>query len=81
MKVLIFELRVAIQDDANTEEIRSTVSNLISEDDHINDNYLLAHKLRYLRGRYIEEFRDPSIDNLSDEELNAWYERADKELE
>lgn len=81
MKTLTFELKVAVQDDAETEEIRSVISSMIEESDHIQDNYLFAHKLRFLRGKYIDGVKDPSLDDITDKDLNGWFTRADKELE
>lgn len=84
MKTLTFELKVVVQDDAEFEKLRADISNLIAEDDNINDNYLLAHKLRFLRGKYIDGVKDPSrdnVDDITDKDLNEWYDRADKELE
>lgn len=80
MKTLTFELKVVVQDDAETEEVCSVINNLISEDDYIHDNFLFSHKLRFLRGKYIDGVKDPPLDAVTDENLDEWFARAGKEL-
>lgn len=81
MKTLTFELKVVVQDDAETEGIRSIISDLINEDDYIQNNYLFTHKLRFLRGKYLDGVKDPSLNDITVKDLNEWFARANKELE
>lgn len=80
MKILNYEVKIAIEDNCDANELKETIKSLITEDDYLADNFLYGCDVRYLTGRYVDGVKDPPSDNVTDENVEAWFDRADKEL-
>lgn len=69
MKILTFELKVAVPDDVSQETIKKTLRN----------NLFLKQGLHFLRSRYVDGVEDKSRLEIPDGR-EAWEERAEEEV-
>lgn len=79
MKTATYILKVVIEDTTDAKKFGDLMHNTILDSDYIADHYLYVSKLEIDRSQFIDGVKDVTP-NSTDEEVNDWLDRAEKEL-
>jgi len=84
MKTATYILKVVIEDTTDAKKFGDLMHNTILDSDYIADHYLYVSKLELDRSQFIGRWPGDGVKdvtpNSTDEEVNDWLDRAEKEL-
>ena len=79
MKIATYIVKVALEDTTDVVKFGKLMHNTILDNDYIADHHLYVSKLEVDRSQFVDGVKDVSPES-TDEEMNAWLDRAEKEL-
>lgn len=84
MKILTFELKVAVEDSITHQQVQETYEHFVGvgkiQVEGTERGFVATESFRFLRGRYVEGVKEPT-GGLYDDAWDDWYDRAEKEIE